>query len=134
MCNSDKFILLSNSDMICSLNGQWLSENSPKCIEKNCSLDKEEYSKTMYTIFSTSQLVSDVNFVYPVNTKIQIVCTNGYQLIANHKSKNSIVPQQLTCKMNGIEATWNDYLPLCRPGILSVSLMNEYRYLLFFKL
>jgi CUB/sushi domain-containing protein len=55
--NDDYYINYDKSKINCLANGKW-SDELPKCIEKNCSLDAKEYSKDVYTLISTTNQVN----------------------------------------------------------------------------
>jgi hypothetical protein len=73
--------------------------------ERNCSLEYSEYSKPQYKIFPSNQPIKE--YTYPVDTKIRILCQQGYELVAGQS--------HITCMLNGLSTTWSHQpLPTCR--------------------
>lgn len=74
-------------------------------LERNCTLDYSEYSKPTYKIFPSNQPIAE--YTYPVDTKIRILCQQGYELVAGQS--------HITCMLNGLNAAWSHApLPTCR--------------------
>lgn len=74
-------------------------------LERNCTLDYSEYSKPTYKIFPSNQPIAE--YTYPMDTKIRILCQQGYELVAGQS--------HITCMLNGLNTAWSHSpLPTCR--------------------
>ncbi len=66
-------------------------------------MNAEVYSKQIYKIFSSNQPLED--FIYPIETEIRFLCQPGFEIIGQSHA---------TCILNGLGATWNNPLPICK--------------------
>lgn len=109
-CINPKFYIEKNDFIICQSDERW-SEPTPSCIEKKCFLDKEEYDKDIYNLFTSNpsmSLVFGEKFNYSIDSTVKIICSPGFVLTENYNE----VFCQFSFENKSVE--WNRTPPRCR--------------------
>lgn len=113
-CISDRFKLIEPSThVVCMPNGRW-HDSLPKCIEKTCTLDSNEYGKQIYDITPYNN-----HLTYSINSNIRISCNTGYVIDG---------PNEITCYNGLIDGLWSIKLPTCRAGKIINTFLSQKKF------
>ncbi|RNA35795.1 von Willebrand factor type EGF and pentraxin domain-containing 1 [Brachionus plicatilis] len=109
-CIDPKFYIEKDDFITCQSDGRW-SEPVPNCVEKKCTLDKTEYSKTIYNLFTSNPSINipfGDSFNYSIESSVKIICSADFTLTEDYN--------EIFCQLNheNQSVSWNRSPPKCR--------------------